>query len=413
VNRLAEIGGDDAWAVDVTASLDVAALEKVWLQAAGAASEAERVVHGMRDEYQRVLKETREREQALRALPATCATCAAMGRTCELTPDAKEKAVASLRATANAMLDDLKREGVAAKRVADERTVLSERARVQLERAREAEGPRRVAAVRQKALAEERARLEAELETYPQGAVPDPSCLDRYTAVTAELAFAEGLNAQAAAHQAEIAMRSAKLRSEAEVGALAALVACFAKDGIPLWLARQHVVRINALAAEIAAEDRYRYSFDAEMGIVFTDAATGVAHGPDVASGSTRVRGSVVLLAAMARYMQEQAGVVVPLLWIDELPFQDDLSVAMVVQMLKRLTRWFPKVVFAASSWEAYLGHFDHEVGLVPESVAAALEGASAARVEHAADGQGMLGAPAPVVRRYPHSYDDDDRPAV
>ena len=365
-------------------------------------AEPERVARAARDDHQKKaveLETLRAQWREVYSLPAVCPTCAKLGKTCDLDPAIKARRLADLQALGVQLAKSEEAAKMAAKSASDAYL-----------KAMNDEVERRQLLERKVQLTSERERLVQQFETVPQGATPDPSAVEYLEHCRVKLKEANSYADRIIDLENRLRLireRSpleAKAKPAAEVDLLRDVVRMFSKEGIPLWLARGHIGRVNAIAREISAVDRFAYQFGPDLDVQIVRVGTdGMPHVPPaLASGSSRERGALVLAAALSRYLQELAGVHVPLLWIDELPFQDPANAQVVVEILKRLTRWFPKVVFAASDWDHYLGQFDHEIALTPEAVSKELD-AQRERVETLkAQGQGVLAPPPPSVKTYP-----------
>lgn len=325
------------------------------------------------------LADVKAKGTALKTMPATCPTCATLGKTCELTPEMKE-------ARRQELLREYKEtEAALEKSKLDLKNAIEYGSQLAAGKQHGAERQREI-----DAYLAQLGELRAHLKAYQAAFLADDVAASMKKEYVELSARADGAADPRGGVQAEIDVRQ-KALSEAETtdkrhtDAVAAVTATearvidlkaqahtadriagvFAKDKLPLFIARQHLARVNAIADELSATDRYRYAFDEDLGIEFLDRDTAAKVSPAVASGSSQQRGALVLTAALGRYLQELAGVTIPLLWIDEIPFQDEANAAVrVVGILKSLTKHFPKVVFAASNWDLYLGQFDHEVAV-------------------------------------------------
>jgi hypothetical protein len=306
----------------------------------------------------------RAKYREIHALPNVCPTCAVMGKTCEVPVSWKADELAKIQAAGK----------VASACVAASTTDLAG-AQQTLDSLRNFEEQRQANRARRKMLTEERARLVTQLDGLPAGAVPDASSVEAYAWAQAKIKELDALVEAIASTDRSLARidADAPVLMEGWTGAIereTMALACeaFSKDGIPLWLARTHIGRVNALAAEMAAGDRYTFRFNQELAVEVIDTHRDNANVvPQLASGSSRERGALVLAAAMSKYQQQLAGIACHLLWIDELPFQDAVNSLAVADTIKRLAKWFPRIVFAASDWEAFQGVFDHEVFLKNE----------------------------------------------
>lgn len=353
-----------------------------------------------------------ENQHGLRVknLPSTCATCAEIGKVCELSPEAKEATLKEIRARYVATSVELSA------------------ARKRLEAAVGAEASAAAAIAECDKTESRRAFLSEQLQTLEQGlerlpvevntsAIAEDVEAKRQrlaeveaqgsSAATADLQVLDKALADARALQAQIEVVERNVKEldakqpmpRDELEALRWIVTAFAKEGMPLWLARQHIGRVNEIAKGMRDADRFHFSFDQDLAIRVESGELAIR--PELASGSARERGAVVLMAAMGRYLQELSGLHIPLLWVDELPYQDAANKQLSAAIVRALTKWYPKVVFAASEWDDLLGQFDHEVGLQPEAVAAELARQREARAALAAAGQGTLEPPPPTVQTY------------
>lgn len=324
-----------------------------------------------------------KRGQEIKALPPVCPTCQAIGKTCEVTPSVKEATLVKVRASwieTSKVLAAAKDEMSARQnayqeldtlvqaqgRTRQRQAFLVEQLRLLQEAMGKMPAPANLAEI-DASIADLAATLKAKAAAGNSTVQNDISLLDK------NIASAAALDAQIAAHEMKIdAIHQNSPMSNERLEAFRFAVAAFAKDGIPLWLARQHLGRVNDIANELCTLDKYHYSFGADLEVVIGDGSIVIS--PDLTCGSARERGSVVLMAALGRYLQELSGLSIPLLWIDELPFQDEANAHLVVDMVKRLTRWYPKVVLCASRWDEYLEKFDHEIALLPEDVSIELD---------------------------------------
>lgn len=311
----------------------------------------------------------------LAKLPAGCPTCAEMGVQCPATPAVK-----------NAKLADLRKEYIevqtrlsAAQKVHAGFVEALKRAEAQNSAARSVSVKRdklhlaqdsyksRIADYSANQHPKTIPELEAELEqaekklvTAQAGGV-DPG----------ELAKAQNVIAAHSHHTAHLEWCMAELAklmtNETEIAHLRTLVECFSKTGLPLWIAEQHVDGINRIAAELADGDAYVYRFTHNLDIDIQQAEVSID--PRLACESARQRGALILRAAMGRYLQEVAGVTIPILWIDEISYQDDISTASLIATVQRMARHFSKVIFATSRWDPYIGAFENEISLCPKGV--------------------------------------------
>lgn len=353
---------------------------------------AERDLNAARGNYIKTdleLKGLTKQGEDVKALPNVCPTCAVIGKTCQVTPDVKEKVLASIRTSwtekskalarvkelgvsLGAKLEEVKAKGREASKDQQRKAYIVEQLRMLQE------------ALDQMAIGGSMADLAnidqdihelAEAVKIKQSA-GNPAVLADLRVVEQCIAEAHALDAQISALIKKMSEVDAKpLMGLPHLEAFRFAVAAFAKDGLPLWLARQHLDRVNAIAAELCMLDKYQYKFGPELEVQVYEVKDALTRRlPELTCGSARERGAVVLMAALGRYLQELTGLQIPLLWIDELPFQDEANAHLVVDMVRRLTQWYPKVVLCASRWEEYLEQFDHEIALMPEDVAIELD---------------------------------------
>ena len=129
-----------------------------------------------------------------------------------------------------------------------------------------------------------------------------------------------------------------------------ACVKTFSKGGLPLSLAQSAIQKINTLAIDIYGPSAP--SFDPEFRPV---APGGRPH--ELECGSARERAALALRIAMSMYLQQVRSVRIPLLWVDEVPFQDGQHVGDLVTMLVMAQRsGFDRVVLATCQPEAFAG---------------------------------------------------------
>lgn len=348
----------------------------------------------------------------VKALPPTCPTCAMVGKQCDLTPELKEQFLVTLRGQYVKASQQLA--------LTQGKLKLSEEA---LALVNEKERQAHQASARQKFVLEQIQLLEEAIGRLP--ADPDPAAievdvkrladqieakakagspiiLEDLRGVESALAEGRSIEAQLAAMTSKRATVAARpIMGNAHLEALRFCVAAFAKDGMPLWLARQHLGRINAIAAEVCTLDKYLYQFGPDLEIVIYEGGTASEPlQPQLTCGSARERGAVVLMAALGRYLQELSGLSIPFLWVDELPFQDDANIHLVVDMMKKLTKWYPKVILCASRWEELVNQFDHEICLKPED--ASIEMDRQRQVKAAADAPKKAAARAAELQELP-----------
>lgn len=350
-------------------------------------AKCERIVNSSRAEYinwSRQLAGLKARGETVKSLPPECPTCAAIGKKCEVTQDVKEKALVALRTeytTASRALAECKDTG--------EKYSTSLR-ELQAADKQDAANKSRAAFVAEQikllneGLAnqpelEDFATLEADIKRLSESiklreSAGNPKILADLRAIDAALADALSVEAQIASVVGKIAANDSQpLMGNEHLEAFRFAVKAFAKDGLPLYLARQHLERVNTIAEEICTLDKYKYRFGANLEVeIYGDGE--LVMGPELACGSARERGAVVLMAALGRYLQELSGLSIPFLWVDELPFQDEANSGLIVDMMKKLTKWYPKVVLCASRWDEFLGQFDHEIGLTPEDLSIELD---------------------------------------
>lgn len=346
----------------------------------------------------------------IKGLPPVCPTCAIMGRTCDVTPDTKAKLLADLRAPWTAASKALaaaeielaaRKDALQAARAQQAATIKAQATKrfleeqVQLLQQQIDALPVQINAEAIEADVAKLAQQLTEMQRADSGqAATDLRLIDQ------ALADARALDAQIAALEKRQAVpASTKQLPNEELEALRWAVKAFAKDGIPLWLARQHVGRVNDIARELKGLDRYSYSFGQDLEVVVHDGDGDVM--VDLTCGSARQRGAVILMAALGRYLQELSSLQIPFLWIDELPFQDESSSALVVDTIKKLVQWYPKVIFAASRWDDFTGQFDHEISILPEQVSIELDRQREATSKLKAEGQGILAPPPAPVTTY------------
>lgn len=329
-----------------------------------------------------------KRGQEVKSLPSVCPVCSAVGKMCEVTPEVKE---GTLRTIREQWIETSKRLkqceesrdhwqsdlDAYAKRQAETLRVKSRQAFVaeQIKLLNEALSnlPEKIDII---SIQKDIEKLSESLKA--KQSVGSPQILQDLQDLYKLIGEADALDNQIQANEVKIVnLRGDALMPNDHLEAFRFAVAAFAKDGLPLYLARQHLGRVNEIAGELCTLDKYKYRFGSELDIqVFTGSEGGGAFnmGPSLACGSARERGSVVLMAALGRYLQELSGLQIPFLWIDELPFQDEANAHLVVDMVKRLTQWYPKVILCASRWDEYLEQFDHEIALLPEDVAIELD---------------------------------------
>lgn len=210
----------------------------------------------------------------------------------------------------------------------------------------------------------------AQLEELAGKDAADPKIAEEIQDWRRHMAEAEATKIRIAALEKTIA--DAKKPSDCgyQMAVLEQLETAFSKRGMPLWIARDHVGRVNQIAGELAAGDRYRYELGDELEVVIIDGEKKIH--PRAASGSSRQRGALVLLCALALYLQELSSIRVPFLWIDEVPFQDEANQSLLIDILRNIGKRVPKVIFGASQWDVFEGKFDHQIGvLAPKLITA------------------------------------------
>lgn len=344
------------------------------------AERAYNVARELRSDLQHQLEDVKAKGIALKTLPAVCPTCETLGKTCELTPAMKEARRAELLAAyknVDARLVDAKRQADDALRELQD---LGRKAvQINDQKARRDNVNEQIALLEQ-ALSQiprdfsefvkadqEKKGLEIDLWKLQQEDKDRPA--DDRPALRGLIAEAEAYDKQIAAAEKRVKEAGCSLELTFE----RALAQAFAKDGIPLMLARGHVGSINALAAELTdGVDEFTYRFNEELEVEVV-APDGTVLPPKLAAGSARERGALVLMASLCRYMQRLSGLRVGTLWVDEVPFQDEVNTVAVADIVRRLAQWYPKVVFAACQWEPFSGKFDHEIALAPGRPAPAL----------------------------------------
>jgi energy-coupling factor transporter ATP-binding protein EcfA2 len=121
------------------------------------------------------------------------------------------------------------------------------------------------------------------------------------------------------------------------------LVKTFSRSGYPLWQAKKHVAAVNLLADEVS-EDADTYYFTEDLGISYSRQWIEGLH-PKLDSGSARQRHALALRVAMSLYQAKLSGVTLPFLWVDEMPYQDEVHRVRCLDMLLRLSKTIGKVV--------------------------------------------------------------------
>lgn len=331
-----------------------------------------------------------QKGQKIRDLPSICPVCEVIGKRCEVTQDVKDASLTQIRQqwsevsrTVKALEDKcfewsskidgyFKAQEEAQRVQSRQRFVLEQIGLLEQAIANISDS------INLDAIKRDILKLSETLTL--KKSVASPAVNEELKDIDAAIAEARSLDAQIGAVESKVSeMNASPIMDNAHLEALRFVTAAFAKDGLPLWLARQHLERINAIAEELCTLDKYKYRFGPELDVQVISADFDM--GAQLACGSARERGSVVLMASLGRYLQELSGLQIPLLWIDELPFQDEANTNLVVDMVKRLTRWYPKVVLCASRWDEYLEQFDHEIALLPEDVAIELDRQRQAKV--------------------------------
>lgn len=353
---------------------------------------AERDLNTARGNYIKTdleLKGLTKQGEEVKALPNVCPTCAVIGKVCEVTPDIKEKVLMSIRTSwteKSKALARVKELGVSlGEKLAQVKAKAKESEKDQQRKAYVVEQLRMLQeALDQMAIGgsmADLATIEQDIQLLTEAvalkqSAGNPAVVADLRVIEKSISEAITLDMMVDSLQKKMDEMNAKpLMGLPHLEAFRFAVAAFAKDGLPLWLARQHLDRVNAIAAELCTLDRYEYKFGSDLEVQIYEVKDSLVRRlPELTCGSARERGAVVLMAALGRYLQELTGLQIPLLWIDELPFQDEANAHLVVDMVRRLTQWYPKVVLCASRWEEYLEQFDHEIALMPEDVAIELD---------------------------------------
>lgn len=319
-----------------------------------------------------------EKGNRIKALPPVCPTCLELGWNCGSNEEVKQKKLGELReewkkadevlkAARSALVAIEGEVNALAKKNIENAALSQERARIQAS-----------VAAKEKLLAllptEDEARHKLLLTNASVLAGEISGLRSSQPAETAaRRADVHKMIAEAEKLDTEISWLTAEMKKldscidRAYVNQVRDLVDHFSKGGLPLWLAKEHLRTINNRALELGTGDRYTYQFNDDLAVEIIDSDTKTKVPPSMASGSSRQRGALILRATLGRYLQELGGIKVPLFWIDEIPFQDGANAAMIVDVIKRLTAWYPKVVLAASQWDLYVGAFDHEVKVGPQ----------------------------------------------
>lgn len=322
---------------------------------------------------------------ALKTLPLECPTCATMGKKCEITAEMRAERRASLLAEYKAIDAAI-----------DYNAPLYDKAYQELQEAQESVRAYERGQAAFANLEESIAGLDAELarvnvtwamvqkaqaeydqpDSIPRPDEDDEDAFGEAQDLRKKIDEAVRLASNIKEKKEKLAAAEKASGEEAQqwLNSLRAVQFGFQKDGIPLWIVRQHIDEINAYAEELSGDDRYSYAFDANLSVLIVDSekveGETLVH-PGLASGSSRQRAALVLQAALARWQCRMNGVQPQLFWIDELPFQnEEQHGAQCVALIMRLTKWFPKVVIAASNWGPYAGKFDHEVALLGKPIA-------------------------------------------
>lgn len=318
------------------------------------------------------------RGNRIKSLPPVCPTCLELGWQCGSNEEVKQAKLAALRVEWQAVSADLVREKAEFDMLFE---TINSKSKKQIENT---------------ALVQEKTRIQATISAKEKllALLPSPD-QGRYDLLTSNATLLVGeVQILKAQQPAETAARRADVHrdiNEAQkldneiawlTGELAKLdgaidrkyidrirdlVDVFSKGGLPLWLAKEHVKTINHRALELAIGDRYTYQFTEDLAVEIIDSTSKARIPPSMASGSSRQRGALILRATLGKYLQELGGIKVPLFWVDEIPFQDEVHASMIADVIKRLTAWYPKVVLAVSQWEKYIGSFDHEVHVGPQ----------------------------------------------
>lgn len=303
-----------------------------------------------------------EEGNKIKAMPAACPTCLELGVECKATPEVRARKLSELRKKYLSIQGHQARQQVELERIKTEIGTLDSMVK---------EASTILDAANQK---------KHEISILLQNQTPDRQ--DELKEVETRLAglemvkpvditsiksqIAEAVKLKAAIEQADKVLAK-PMPDQHRLEGIGNLVKLFSKDGIPMLLARRHLAAINGIAAELADGDAYQFSFGEDLEVLIQKGDEIID--PKHASESSRQRGALILRASMGIFLQETAGVKIPLLWIDELPYQDEINQVHMVSAIKGLARHYSKVVFATSSWERYLGQFDHEVSLCPPDV--------------------------------------------
>lgn len=347
--RIAAIDAEDVMKRSVSATpIDVAGYQAAAVTAREAATKAHTDAELLRQKYREV-----------HALPDVCPICATLERRCDIDPAWKV-----------AELEKIRQKGKDTAKAEADLTTLALQAEKNAREAADFEALRRTRIEQQTKLRAERALLVQQLEALPAGATSDASAVEMYAwtlqkidELKALLANVDGLAGKLAAITKDAGALKIDLTGEQERVALDHAIRAFAKDGMPLSIARSHLAKVNRIAESMMDGDRFRFTFGNDLEIIVQDTHLGGHEiDPQLTCGSGRERGALILAAAMSRYQQELAGIRSQLFCIDELPFQDDANAMAFADTVKRLTKWFDRVVLAASDWHLYEGKFDHEV---------------------------------------------------
>lgn len=323
------------------------------------------------------------RGKELSELPPVCPVCRALGKDCAITEGSKADALAGLRAEWDA-LDDQYNAALVKVKVCQEQMGELEAAWAQFstweqahavaaealsthEAAEAQHVDARVIAANRDAMQAVKSRL----DSARSGAALTDEEKVHIQKLRTSIADAELMDLQLAKAAEPAGADVAPLKKDQ--AALEQLAAAFSRSGIPLWIARENIARINEIAVALTDGDPFIYLFDEELAVGIVDRATGQAISPALVAGSGRQRGALVLLAARAVYMRERTGIDVPLLWIDEIPFQDHESMQLSLRMLRRMTAHFDTIVLAMNEAEraiTYSSLADHVIPLSGEGLA-------------------------------------------
>lgn len=324
------------------------------------------------------MKEIGDRGNRIKALPPVCPTCLELGWQCGSNDTVKQQKLAELRSDwsklnvsateIKAALQKLDFEiNQLAKQNTENQALAQEKARILAT----ISGKEKVVALlpqvdpgRADLLTTNATLLVGEIQTLKQQQPAETAA--RRADVHRQIGEAQKLDSEIAWLTGELQKLDGAI-DRGYVDRIRNLVDFFSKGALPLWLTKEHVKTINNRALELATGDRYQYRFNDDLEVEIIDSDSKAKVPPSMASGSSRQRGALILRATLGRYLQELGGVKIPLFWIDEIPFQDDQNSSMIIDVVKRLTQWYPKVVLAASQWERYIGAFDHEFKVGPQ----------------------------------------------